>query len=148
MIKSLLMILLLFSGSNMARAEIYKWVDESGRVHFGDAPDNTKSAKKVEVKVNSYEHVTNDDGVSDSDFDSNHVIMYATSWCGYCRKARNYFKANNIAFSEYDIEKDERAKKKYDALGGRGVPVILVGNKRMNGFNAQGFKRMYEAAVR
>jgi glutaredoxin len=92
--------------------------------------------------------VTSDDGASDSGFDSNHVIMYATSWCGYCRKARNYFKANNIAFSEYDIEKDERAKKKYDALGGRGVPVILVGNKRMNGFNAQSFKRMYEAAVR
>ncbi|WP_198147347.1 glutaredoxin family protein [Gilvimarinus polysaccharolyticus] len=32
------------------------------------------------------------------------VVMYA-SWCGYCKKARRYFRANNIPFTEYDIEK-------------------------------------------
>ncbi|MFT5117234.1 MAG: hypothetical protein ACI9NY_000763 [Kiritimatiellia bacterium] len=46
---------------------------------------------------------------------------------------------------EYDIEKNARAKRHYDALGGKGVPVILMGKKRMNGFSPQGFDRMYKS---
>lgn len=58
--------------------------------------------------------------------------MYTTSWCPYCRQAREYFRDNGIPFVEYDIEKDAAARRRYDALGGRGVPVILVGDCRMN----------------
>ena len=32
------------------------------------------------------------------------VVMYSTSWCGYCKKAKNYFEANKIAYIEKDIE--------------------------------------------
>lgn len=45
--------------------------------------------------------------------------------------------------TEYDIEKDAQARREYDALGARGVPVILVGKKRMNGFSAAGFEKLY-----
>ncbi|MGB1221981.1 MAG: glutaredoxin family protein, partial [Alcanivoracaceae bacterium] len=58
--------------------------------------------------------------------------------------ARRYFKQNNIAFTEHDIEKSEKARKAYDRLNARGVPVILYGRERMNGFSVAGFKRMYE----
>jgi glutaredoxin-like YruB-family protein len=71
--------------------------------------------------------------------------MYSTAWCGYCKKARKYFTSKGIAFIEYDIEKNARAKRDYDALGGKGVPVILVGKKRMNGFSPQGFDRIYKS---
>lgn len=148
MIKYLMMILLFGGDVSAAQAEIYKWVDEAGSVHFGDAADSRQSSETVELEVNTYQHAAFEDSTSSSDVDSKQVIMYATSWCGYCRKARNYFTANDIDFTEHDIEKDKRAKQQYDALGGRGVPVILIGNKRMNGFNAQGFKRMYESAIR
>lgn len=74
---------------------------------------------------------------------SGRVVMYATSWCPYCRKARNYFRDNGIPFTEYDIEKNAQARREYDALGARGVPVILVGKKRMNGFSAAGFEKLY-----
>lgn len=66
----------------------------------------------------------------------------STSWCGYCKKARNYFRAKGITFTEYSIEKSRRAKRDYDAIGGNGVPVILAGPSRMNGFNEQGFERL------
>ena len=42
---------MLFS-SNSAFSEIYKWVDESGKVHFGDRPVSSKSnetSEKVEL---------------------------------------------------------------------------------------------------
>ena len=128
--------------------QVYKWVDENGQVHFGDEPSEISDVEKVTVEVNvtSYERVTIDPDISDDDVGSGQsgkVVMYSTSWCGYCKKARQYFRANAIPFTEHDIEKDKSAKKKYDALGGRGVPLILVGKKRMSGFSESSFNRIY-----
>jgi len=72
------------------------------------------------------------------------VTMYSTSWCGYCRKARELFTRQNIPFRELDIEKSAEAKKAYDALNGRGVPLLLIGDKQMTGFDVRTFKRLYE----
>lgn len=33
-----------------ALAEIYKWTDENGKVHFGDKPKATNQAEKIEVR--------------------------------------------------------------------------------------------------
>ena len=63
------------------------------------------------------------------------VRMYATSWCPYCAKARAYFARRNITYVEVDIEKSREGRAEYDKLGARGVPVILVGAQRMNGFS-------------
>ncbi len=74
---------------------------------------------------------------------SRQVVMYATSWCPYCQQARNYFREQGIPYIEHDIEKDADAKRAYEAFGGRGVPVIFVGKRRMNGFSVAGFNRIY-----
>ncbi len=124
-------------------AEIYKWTDENGKVHFGDSPDDRDKAERVSLEINSFSSVTYDDIEFYQGTHSDRVTMYSTSWCGYCKKARNYFKKKGISYVEYDIEKDARAKRMYDLLGGQGVPVILVGKKRMNGFSVSGFERIY-----
>src|SRR5678815_1352320 len=63
------------------------------------------------------------------------VKMYATSWCPYCAKARAYFARRGIAYVEVDIEKSREGRAEYERLGARGIPVILVGPQRMNGFS-------------
>jgi glutaredoxin len=136
----IILLIVPFSGFS----EIYKWTDENGNVHFGDSPKENDKAEKVVVEVNSYENITYDNVEFYQGSESNRVTMHATSWCGYCSKARSYFKAQGISYIEYDIEKDERAKRMYDLLGGKGVPVILVGKKRMNGFSVAGFERIYK----
>jgi len=72
------------------------------------------------------------------------VVMYSTSWCGYCRQARQFFARHQIPFTELDIEKDANAKIAYDKLNGRGVPLILIDDARMTGFNVRQFKGLYE----
>jgi glutaredoxin-like YruB-family protein len=121
--------------------QIFKWVDENGKVHFTDIPPNDQETEQVQVRINSYSatELLVMDEVSSSD----KVVMYSTDWCTYCDKAKKYFTANDVPFVEYDIEKDSAARREYDRLGGRGVPVILVGNKRMNGFSVATFERMY-----
>lgn len=142
-IRQLICLLVLLSG--LANAEVFKWVDQDGNVHFGDAPKSSQQVEKVDININTYQPVINDH--AESTLQEANVVMYATSWCGYCRKARNYFKANNIAFIEYDIEKNMSAKRRYDGFGGRGVPIIFVGHQRMNGFSIPGFKRLYESVA-
>ncbi len=128
-------ILILFSVQ--ADAEVFKWKDASGKTHYGDKPREGGSTN-VEVKVKPYTKTSLDKASIKPE-----VVMYSTSWCGYCKKARQYFRKNNIAFSEYDIEKNKSAKREYDELGGNGVPVILYDGKRMNGFSETSFVKLY-----
>jgi glutaredoxin len=76
------------------------------------------------------------------------VVMYATSWCPYCAKAREYFARTGTAYTEYDIEKSADAHAEFKRLGGRGVPLILVGNQKMAGFNELAFESLLVRAER
>jgi len=69
--------------------------------------------------------------------------MYSASWCTVCKKAKKYFRERGISYTEYDIEKSAKGRREYDKLGARGVPVILVGNKRLNGFTEEAFNKIY-----
>ena len=148
-INKLTLLLFSFILSSLSYAEIYKWVDDDGGVHFGDKKPDAGPAEEIKLEINTYTHVTFDtlDAADKSETPAigkkPKVIMYSASWCGYCKKARKYFKKNRIAFTEYDVEKNEKARKKYKKLGATGFPVILVGKKRMNGFSEKGFERIY-----
>jgi mycoredoxin len=66
---------------------------------------------------------------------SKEVVLFATSWCGYCAKARDFFERNEIAYTEYDIERSEEGRRRYEALGGVGVPVFTVDGAPIYGFD-------------
>ena len=66
-----------------------------------------------------------------------------TEWCGYCKKARAYMRRNGFAFVEYDIEKDRFARAKYRQYGGKGVPLLVMGNKTLRGFTATRYDRFF-----
>lgn len=76
------------------------------------------------------------------------VVMYATDWCAYCAKARAYFEENGIAYTELDIDKSHAAHAQFKRLGGRGVPLILVGRERVNGFSELAFEFAWQKAAR
>lgn len=142
----MLFLALLITASSAVSAEIYKWKDANGQTHFSDTATGKGKHEKVDVKVNTYTHVTYQKITSKAvsgESRKNSVVMYGTSWCGYCKKARNYFRSKNIAFTDLDVETNAIAKAKFNALGGRGVPVILVGDMRINGFNEAAFEKIY-----
>jgi len=128
-------------------AELYKWVDDSGQVHYGDSPPAEARLKKITGNVSSFSSVSVEPLSQSSQVGkaavAKSVVMYSTSWCGYCKKARRHFEANNIPFKERDIEKSEKAAKAFKKLGARGVPVILIDGRRMNGFDTATFDRIY-----
>ena len=127
-------------------AEIYKWVDENGTVHFEDRKPNHTRYEQFKVKsvsgVQIY-RVPPASAVRKAPSASKQVVMYGTTWCGYCAKARSYFQARNISFQDWDIESSPTAKSEYDALQGKGVPLIVVGDTVMSGFSEARFDQLY-----
>lgn len=63
------------------------------------------------------------------------VVVYGTATCPYCAKARDYLAQRKVAFGDFDINASEKGKRDYTALGGKVVPVILIGDRRFDGFN-------------
>lgn len=78
---------------------------------------------------------------------STDIVLYSTTWCGYCKKARNYLTAKKVFFTEKDVEKDPEASKelaqKAAAAGVRpqGVPVIDVRGTLILGFDQAALER-------
>lgn len=75
------------------------------------------------------------------------VVLYGTSWCGYCKKAREWLTRKGVSFVDRDIEQDEDARaelaRKAQAAGvqPRGVPVIDVRGKLILGFDPREIER-------
>ena len=80
--------------------------------------------------------------IEEQDLQINTPVMYSTQWCPYCRKARAYFERRKITYVEYDIEASAQNLAQFQALNGHGVPLILVGDKRLQGFSAQAFEAL------
>ena len=55
------------------------------------------------------------------------VKIYSTPTCPWCKKAKAYFKENDIKFTDVDVSSDEAAQKEMiDKSGQMGVPVIII----------------------
>lgn len=63
------------------------------------------------------------------------VIVYGTQSCPYCIKTRDFLTIKKIQFADFDIEKLDKARQEFLKLGGEGVPLIIIGNRRLDGFN-------------
>ncbi len=55
------------------------------------------------------------------------VVMYFTTWCPDCRRARRVLESEQVAFLGVDIDLDARAEQFVKSLnrGNRSVPTII-----------------------
>lgn len=65
------------------------------------------------------------------------VIMLGAWWCSYCYQAKKYFQKNNVHYCEYDMENTKIGKRLYKENGGGAVPLILIGDYRLRGFDSE-----------
>jgi glutaredoxin len=64
------------------------------------------------------------------------VVIYSTSWCAACKQAKRYMDSKGINYREVDVEKSAEGGEEYKRQGGDGsVPLIVMGNEKMRGFN-------------
>ncbi|MFT5281049.1 MAG: glutaredoxin 3 [Flavobacteriaceae bacterium] len=76
------------------------------------------------------------------------VEIYSTPSCGYCHKAKDFFKENDIEYTEYDVSEDaDKRSEMIEKTGQMGVPVIIIDDEMMVGFNEDKLSELLEIGL-
>lgn len=71
------------------------------------------------------------------------VKVYTTPACPYCKQAKAYLERKGIAYTEYDVTKDQKALEEMVKISGaRAVPVIAACEQVMVGFDQVRLEQM------
>ena len=66
------------------------------------------------------------------------VTIYTTPTCHFCHMSKEYFKANGVTYTEFDVANDiAKREEMMQKSGQRGVPVIFIGDEMIIGFDKQ-----------
>ena len=75
------------------------------------------------------------------------VTVFTTPTCSWCRRAKQYLTQQQVRFREVDVSRDPSAARDLVRMTGQmGVPVILVGNRPIVGFDKPQLDRLLNLA--
>lgn len=75
------------------------------------------------------------------------VEIYSSQTCPFCQQAKEFFKDNNIEFTEHDVMSDpEKQKELMERSGQTHIPVIFIDDEKVVGFDEEKLKEMLEIA--
>ena len=61
--------------------------------------------------------------------------MFTTTRCAHCHRLTAFLRQQGVRFSEQNIERNQRAFIEFQRQGGKGVPLVLIGRQKLNGFD-------------
>lgn len=66
------------------------------------------------------------------------IVIYTTPSCIYCKMAKDFFKKNNIEYTEKDVVSSDKARQEaIEKSGQMGVPVIDIDGNIIVGFDKE-----------
>ena len=72
------------------------------------------------------------------------VTVYSTQNCPYCRMAKAFLEKHNVQYESLDVGNDTvAAQKMIDLSGQRGVPVIMVDDEVIVGFDSERLNELF-----
>lgn len=71
------------------------------------------------------------------------VAVYTSPTCHFCHLAKDFLTEKGVSFEEYDVLANvEKRQEMIEKSGQMGVPVIVVEDKIMVGFDEQGLSKL------
>jgi glutaredoxin len=118
--------------------DLYRWVDQSGKVHYGDAPP-ADAARAVQKKFADSETpeaaLPYETRRARENFP---VTLYVADNCKEpCRQARDLLNGRGIPFTEKNLASREDIDAFRKMSGEETVPVLVVGSNRLIRFQAE-----------
>ena len=132
-ITSMLALALALAAQDVTAAQLYRWVDDQGRVEWRDTPPPA-SAKEVERRNISGNTIqTSTLPYSLQQAVKNHPVTLWTFDCGEpCKQAKNHLARRGVPYTERNAQKETEELKKL--AGGMEVPLLLVGSTKLKGY--------------
>ncbi|MCT4632305.1 MAG: glutaredoxin family protein [Firmicutes bacterium] len=63
------------------------------------------------------------------------VLVYTSNTCGYCHEVKKYLDEIGVSFEEKNVSTDMEARKELMSKGFMGVPVIVIDEEYVQGFD-------------
>ncbi|MGO1071441.1 glutaredoxin family protein [Lysobacter sp. CA199] len=67
------------------------------------------------------------------------IVLLAAEWCGYCQKLRKDFELADVRYTLVDVD-TERGQRAMAAIGAHGVPVTVIGQDIVHGYQPDQIK--------
>lgn len=128
-----------------AGAQLYRWVDDKGRVEWRDTPPpaNAKNVETRNVGTNTIQ--TSEMPYSLQQAVKAHPVTLWTFDCGEpCTSARAYLARRGIPYTERSATRESDALKKL--TGSLEVPVLVVGSRTLKGYLASDWEEALDNA--
>jgi hypothetical protein len=127
-------------------AQLYRWVDDKGRVEWRDTPPPA-TAKKVEKRTIGGSVIeTSTLPYSLQQAVKSFPVTLYTSNCGEgCDKARAHLLRRGVPFTQKNPQDDVEGYKKLTS-GGMQVPLLFVGRDRLTGYEEGAWDRALDTA--
>ena len=127
-------------------ATLYRWVDEKGVVHVSETPPEGK--ENVAQTVVGEE---TDKAPKDSEEKKvfrvrpGEVIIYTTPTCPWCHRTKAWMRDKKVRYKEIDITTDKKGLEEMVRISGQtGVPVIVIGDEVIVGFNEKRLNEIFK----
>lgn len=140
-----LALLLSMGLASSTSAQIYKWTDSKGVVHYSDTPVTSKAtavgaapppppslALPYELAQAARKHP---------------VTLYSAAGCAACDQGRALLKQRGVPFVEKLVASDADEAKLREAGSDGGLPLLLVGRTRLVGFEQGSWTTALNAAA-
>jgi hypothetical protein len=127
-------------------AQLYRWVDDKGRVEWRDTPPPA-NARKVERRTLGGSVIeTSTPPYSLQQAVRNFPVTLYTSDCGEgCDKARAHLVRRGVPFTQKNPQDDVEGYRKL-TNGAMQIPLLFVGTERFAGYEENAWDRLLDAA--
>lgn len=131
--------------SSVANAQVYKWTDAQGQIHYGDTPP--PQAQNVQQKKTRANIIETDAQPFETKLASqkNPVILYSFEACDSCTKAQAMLDKRGIPYTLKNTDKDKTELR--NLTGDNIIPVLVVGSQTpRQGFEESAWNGMLDQA--
>jgi glutaredoxin len=142
----------------------YRYTDESGSIRFVTSLDEVPRALRAEARAVTQNRVqraptavaqrppararraarTRAEPALAHNRD---VVVYTTSWCGWCRKTLAFLDENGIDYENRDIEADDDWRRELlEKTGGTSIPMVEIDGQIVRGFDPKRMRQLLQAS--
>ncbi len=129
-----------------ATAEVYRWVDSTGKVNVTDTPP-PGNARTISRGAESQPAAEAQSFATQRAAENFPVTLYSAADCtAECRKARDLLSARGVPFNEKMVQKPEDFAELKELVGDAFVPSLKVGKHSYRGFLPDAYNNLLDLA--
>jgi glutaredoxin len=144
------LVLLVVAGA--AAAQVYKWTDAQGQVHYTDTPpqDRQHEQRTSQLKPPAPGDPTQGAALPYElarAVKASPVTLYTAAKCGGCDQGRALLRARGIPYTEKTVTSDEDKEQLRQLTGKLELPLLVVGSRKVAGFQDAAWQEALSSAA-